>query len=223
MKLQNPINGNSPLRPRHQLRGSDSHRSSLSSGALFGRLRICDRFSFFAGVVLFGFGLEMWITFTQQVPTPFRADLPLSMAGLSSSSRSVSTNTDVAAGRRAPSQQLAKPRVIALDGATPTRLIGNSTTSIFRWPRRRTVRAVEPLMRGECPYCEKEMNSHVFPFEMPYYEQCTPMAEWQTKSFPVCNRVHEMGVADFDTDITLLSMKGSWRSVWRTVQHPGNE
>jgi Protein kinase domain len=64
-------------------------------------------------------------------------------------------------------------------------------------------------------------------------EDCVPMASWQTTAFPVCNVLHEISVADRistdniddDNDATnesfmsLLSTKGSWRTVWKLQQH----
>ena len=46
------------------------------------------------------------------------------------------------------------------------------------------VRTVEPL-GGPCPYCEHEPDYHVWPFELPFSEQCTPMVPWQTTFHPV--------------------------------------
>jgi len=64
------------------------------------------------------------------------------------------------------------------------------------------------------------------------------MMEWQTQSFPNCNALHEASVADgiiavsnddttktttTDEEISLLSLEGSWRSVWKLHQHNTNE
>jgi hypothetical protein len=96
------------------------------------------------------------------------------------------------------------------------------------------VRTVEPL-GGPCPYCEHEPDFHVWPFELAYSEQCTPMVPWQTHFYPVCNSMHELDLLesssssssssndedDKDNDdhirMSLLSMKGSWRSVWEVL------
>jgi hypothetical protein len=100
----------------------------------------------------------------------------------------------------------------------------NNTVSIH-------VRTVERL-GGPCPYCEHEPDFHVWPFELPFIEQCTPMVPWQTHFYPVCNSMHELDlrVVDSNTNednevndnddhirISLLSMKGSWRSVWTVL------
>lgn len=52
--------------------------------------------------------------------------------------------------------------------------------------------------------------SFIMDFERPYYEECTPMQSWQKTFHPTCNLLHERK-AD-----TLLSIRGSWRSVWLT-------
>jgi Protein kinase domain len=64
----------------------------------------------------------------------------------------------------------------------------------------------------------------VRPFEKAFYEECVPMKKWQTIFYPTCNALHEtpltvMGQSVSSlyqtTDVSLLSLAGSWRSVWR--------
>jgi len=104
-------------------------------------------------------------------------------------------------------------------------------------------RTVE-LLGGPCPYCEREPDDFILPIERPYYEQCTPMADWQEKYYPTCNGLHEISLGEpatfsgwntsrndtssnddhpnnqssaFSTTdlVELLSLSGSWRSAWR--------
>lgn len=44
-----------------------------------------------------------------------------------------------------------------------------------------------------------------------FTDECIPQAKWQTTSQTTCNVLHEMHVPE----LSLLSMKGSWRSVWK--------
>ena len=74
-------------------------------------------------------------------------------------------------------------------------------------------RKVEPL-GGPCLYCEEEMNPFKEKGPRRYHEQCTPMAEWQTNFYPVCNQVHEIGFFEPSSD---ASPRGSgwWRKTWK--------
>jgi hypothetical protein len=51
------------------------------------------------------------------------------------------------------------------------------------------------------------------PYERDYYEKCSYMQPWQSTFFPTCNQMHELDV--FGERVTLLSVRGSWRSVWK--------
>jgi hypothetical protein len=98
------------------------------------------------------------------------------------------------------------------------------------------------MMQGPCPYCQHEPDFHVWPFERAFYTECTPMEPWQTTFYPVCNSMHELSLVDSisvsisdsgsssstisdnhigdDNDpyrISLLSLQGSWRSVWNVL------
>jgi hypothetical protein len=137
-----------------------------------------------------------------------------------------------------------KPRVVFCDGDADSYLT-YTTTSRNESPSalsslplsnsnsnnssKNHVRTVEPL-GGPCPYCEHEPDFHVWPFELAYSEQCTPMVPWQTHFYPVCNSMHELDLlledssSSNDNDnndehirMSLLSMKGSWRSVWEVL------
>ena len=99
-------------------------------------------------------------------------------------------------------------------GWSSTTTTGNvSSLSLYAVTQNRKHRVVSAL-DGPCPYCQKEMNSFMFPFERPYYEDCQPMAEWQTTFYPSCNKIHEFDL--IESKVVLLSVQGSWRSVWKT-------
>ena len=92
-------------------------------------------------------------------------------------------------------------------------------------------RSVEPL--GDLDCCSRDPFEFITPEEKPFYEECEPMANWQTMHFPTCNMLHELPLIDSDdtantnatlntTDIiepkvTLINTKGSWRSVWKVI------
>ena len=73
---------------------------------------------------------------------------------------------------------------------------------------------VEPISTEECPYCQVEMNSHIYEYERRYHEECTFMAEWQATFQENCNSLHELDLAA--AEVALLSTQGSWRTVWKT-------
>lgn len=105
-----------------------------------------------------------------------------------------------------------KPRVAVLESHAWDR--PSSILRLASWQRHFGPRHVVPLSEF-CGYCQKESDRHLLPYEKPYYEQCTHMTEWQSQSArPNCNDVHEIGFADPSTDNRILSMAGSWRSVW---------
>lgn len=92
-------------------------------------------------------------------------------------------------------------------------------------------RSVEPL--GDLDCCSRDPFEFITPEEQPFYEECEPMASWQTMHYPTCNMLHELPLIDSDdtantnatqntTDIaepkvTLINTKGSWRSVWKVI------
>lgn len=95
------------------------------------------------------------------------------------------------------------PRIVAWDGSELWR-----ETSYTR---------VSPL-GGSCPYCLKEFDHHLWVFERPFYEECQPMADWQTHFYPSCNNLHEVEVVSSE----LVSLQGSWRSVWTVPSGEGD-
>ena len=280
------INGNGGGRLRNH------HEPSSSS-------RPCERFgggAAFAAVVLFGFGLELWVTFTQQLPALMAADfvptppaVPAQPAGASSlrtgtastasgggggggRARRRNSNSDNNNGdRQFYFDDDHKPRVVTFnddeeEDATEDKgffglrwwpLDGGDTSSSGERRPRTTGRAVEPMTTAAAN--EMESQSHIGPaahhyydFERPYYETCVPMKEWQTWSFPTCNRLHEIEMVRSvvaaapsppsssdegggiggggigirrreETNLELVSTKGSWRTVWRLLDLSRNE
>ena len=69
-------------------------------------------------------------------------------------------------------------------------------------------RTVVPMGRNDT---KNDPNHYIHPYEQPFYDECTPMANWQQTHHPTCNIVHAL-----DSSATsLLSLKGSWRSAWK--------
>jgi Protein kinase domain len=66
---------------------------------------------------------------------------------------------------------------------------------------------VEPLSNRTKP--PPRDDSAVLPFERPYYRECHSIADTLTIR-PTCNLLHELHA----TSLSLISTKGSWRSVW---------
>jgi serine/threonine protein kinase len=95
------------------------------------------------------------------------------------------------------------PRVIFLDADF-------SLTDSFPFDRRRKSRHVEALGH-HC--CENEPYAFRYDFEKPFYDECFPIVE--PKVHPTCNVMHELTL---ESDISLLSAKGSWRTAWK-VEH----
>ena len=58
------------------------------------------------------------------------------------------------------------------------------------------------------PANASDPRGHIWGFELPYYEECTPMEQWQTEFYPTCNILHEVRPGK------LISTKGSWRTAW---------
>ena len=52
-------------------------------------------------------------------------------------------------------------------------------------------------------------------FERPFYNDCEQILSPMPTVHPTCNKIHELSLITSDVDSTLLSMKGSWRSVWK--------
>eukprot|EP00536_Pseudo-nitzschia_multiseries_P015098 jgi/Psemu1/216852/e_gw1.820.11.1 len=77
------------------------------------------------------------------------------------------------------------------------------------------------------PANDDEHRGHFFEFERPFYEQCEPVLQPFPKIRPTCNNIHELALATAtattttttsgDDESFLLSMKGSWRSVWKVA------
>jgi len=111
--------------------------------------------------------------------------------------------------RRSPS-----PRIFWLDPQERRNQLSLSHGNDFHLPEAplSSGQKVAPL-GGPCPYCEKEMNPFKENRQKRYYEECTPMVDWQTNFYPVCNQVHEVGLFELSSDARPRG-KGWWRSTW---------
>lgn len=160
----------------------------------------CGPGNLLSGCICFAFFMEMFISFSQPLPTTrvieFQKGPAVLYRELSDTSGVYKNSSEY-------------PRIF--DVARELRAVQNSN---------RVRRSVAPMSTSECDYCQEEMNSHIFPFEKPYYDQCTPMAEWQATFHETCNNLHEFDLAS--DDIALLSTQGSWRTVWK-MELPQNK
>lgn len=104
------------------------------------------------------------------------------------------------------------PRTVSLEESTTL----TSDDVMSPTGRRRKVEAMtRHLNADKIP----DARSYQWDFEKPFYEQCTPMEDWQTQFYPNCNIVHELDIQAQDN--VLLSTKGSWRTVWSTSGNEG--
>ena len=58
-------------------------------------------------------------------------------------------------------------------------------------------------------------ESSVLDFERPFYDDCEQILSPLPPVHPTCNNIHELSLSTPEVDSALLSMKGSWRSVWK--------
>jgi len=67
-------------------------------------------------------------------------------------------------------------------------------------------------------------NADRFDFERLFYERCDPVLTPLPSVHPTCNNIHELSLLTTTSknEDSLLSMKGSWRSVWK-VELDGNK
>ena len=105
------------------------------------------------------------------------------------------------------------PRVVLLDGHDPSYVPAIS----WQGQEKRKRYSVIPLSHGNI--LSYSPSATVKPYMRPFQDDCKPMTEWQTQHFPTCNVVHEVD----PYKPVLLSMDGSWRSVWKvrdaSLQH----
>jgi hypothetical protein len=103
------------------------------------------------------------------------------------------------------------PRVILLDDVRGdfSRGPSNSTGSIKQGKRQ-----VPSMGHSSC--CDQEPDYYVHDFERPFLDDCEPRV--QPNVHPTCNNLHELTL---ESDISLLSTTGSWRTAWKVdVEHP---
>jgi hypothetical protein len=98
------------------------------------------------------------------------------------------------------------PRVVAF-GEDATYASTVETTSSLLHLGEHVVRKVEPM--GQ-PCCSEDLDPVVLDFEKAFLEDCTPILE-TPQANPTCNSLHELNL---ESDISLTSTKGSWRTVW---------
>jgi hypothetical protein len=181
------------------------------------------RCNLFSIAMLFGFTLELRIYLTPPLLPPPPAVAPLQFP-IQHQELIIGYNGSLFGNNNK------YPRVIALSSLTESAhdlsqwnvSTAKADTSFWNsFPFRQSStqrRTTDVLGTGICPYCLVESDSHLYEYERPYQDECTYMADWQTHFYPTCNTLHE--VLD-DDSVALLSMKGSWRSVWR-VRGPEN-
>ena len=58
-------------------------------------------------------------------------------------------------------------------------------------------------------------SNKLFDFEQSFYKDCDRVLTTLPTVHPTCNNIHELHLATSDTKIALLSMKGSWRAIWK--------
>lgn len=107
-----------------------------------------------------------------------------------------------------------KNRVVYLEKITREQ---NQTNLLQQ--RQRSARTIDPLSNQAERASAQPASYSLLPYEKPYHHQCSFMKPWQTQFNPTCNQLHELDTTQETT--SLLSMSGSWRSVWKSIQ--GNE
>ena len=111
------------------------------------------------------------------------------------------------------------PRTIALDEIMGlTRESEGENTSPSKTPR--------TMVLEDIPYKEEEVidddESSRLDFERPFYNVCERLLSPLPTVHPTCNNIHELSWSTSEIDSALLSMKGSWRSVWKVNWDPQN-
>jgi hypothetical protein len=96
-----------------------------------------------------------------------------------------------------------KPRIVFLAPEQPHQLPA-------------TARSVTPMLTvHRSKHKSKDPARYIHPYERPFYDDCTPMADWQRTHHPTCNLVHALP----PNDMALLSTRGSWRTVWKVASN----
>lgn len=128
--------------------------------------------------------------------------------------------TSEAISIRARHTEEIRPRAVLLE-----------TTQESHYTLSRSSRTVEPMGNLDC--CNKDPLHYIKADERPFHEDCSPMADWQTKFFPTCNIMHELPLVEsgdkesvnnvttataFEPPVTLINTQGSWRMVWKVTQ-----
>ena len=91
--------------------------------------------------------------------------------------------------------------------------VGTSQGSVYSSANMaRTMVLEEPIIRDNDV---DNPNNILLDFERPFHERCDPVLTPLPVIHPTCNSIHELSLTTSETDSALLSMKGSWRSVWK--------
>ena len=102
------------------------------------------------------------------------------------------------------------PRIVALnDKMDVTGMTGNNGSYSIMVAR--TMELDEVERQND----EDDESGGCLEFERPFYEECDLVMKPLPTIHPTCNSIHELSLTISETDSTLLSMKGSWRSVWK--------
>eukprot|EP00957_Ditylum_brightwellii_P082215 6251573-Ditylum_brightwellii.AAC.1 len=62
---------------------------------------------------------------------------------------------------------------------------------------------------------DTDSNLDLLEFKRPFYNNCDSVLTPLPIVHSTCNSIHEISLSASETNSALLSMKGSWRSVWK--------
>lgn len=103
------------------------------------------------------------------------------------------------------------PRTVAFNGLMGlTKYTLDANTSPSKSLR---TMVLEDVSTGDEGVIDEE--SSVLDFERPFYNDCEQILSPLPSVHPSCNNVHELSLSTSEVESALLSMKGSWRSVWK--------
>lgn len=117
----------------------------------------------------------------------------------------------------------ASPRIVHIENYMDVKVLskgGNDNTKIkIGKPRKVKAMSSSSSSSTMMPSSEKEPHSYTKDFEKPYHELCEPMME-RPPIHSTCNDVHELTLER--NGISVLSLKGSWRSIWKVDEVTNN-
>ena len=106
------------------------------------------------------------------------------------------------------------PRIIELDDQLNV-MITPITTVTTKSIRTMELKDIEQVVDNNV---NDDNDTIILDFERPWNEECEPVLTQPLQPIvhPTCNGIHELpSLTTLDIDSSLLSMKGSWRSVWK--------